>query len=56
MPRYQLMPALKWLRLLVNHIPDKYEHSGSDITATIPTAHEAQEHKANTIMTPLRRS
>jgi hypothetical protein len=24
---YQLMPALKWLRLLLNHIPDKYEHS-----------------------------
>ena len=23
---YQLMPALKWLRLLLNHIPDKYEH------------------------------
>ena len=20
------MPALKWLRLLMNHIPDKYEH------------------------------
>ena len=23
---YQLMPALKWLRLLMNHIPGKYEH------------------------------
>jgi cbb3-type cytochrome oxidase maturation protein len=23
---YQLIPALKWLRLLMNHIPDKYEH------------------------------
>lgn len=23
---YQLMPALKWLRLLMNHTPDKYEH------------------------------
>ena len=23
---YQLMPALKWLRLLMNHIPDEYEH------------------------------
>ena len=23
---YQLMPALKWLRLLLNHAPDKYEH------------------------------
>jgi hypothetical protein len=23
---YQLMPGLKWLRLLMNHIPDKYEH------------------------------
>ena len=23
---YQLMPALKWLRMLMNHIPDKYEH------------------------------
>jgi hypothetical protein len=23
---YQLMAALKWLRLLMNHIPDKYEH------------------------------
>lgn len=23
---FQLMPALKWLRLLMNHIPDKYEH------------------------------
>jgi hypothetical protein len=23
---YQLMSALKWLRLLMNHIPDKYEH------------------------------
>jgi hypothetical protein len=20
------MPALKWLRMLMNHIPDKYEH------------------------------
>jgi hypothetical protein len=20
------MPALKWLRLLLNHVPDKYEH------------------------------
>ncbi len=20
------MPAIKWLRLLMNHIPDKYEH------------------------------
>lgn len=20
------MPALKWLRLLLNHIPDRYEH------------------------------
>ncbi len=23
---YQLMPALRWLRLLMNHVPDKYEH------------------------------
>ena len=23
---YQLMPALQWLRLLLNHVPDKYEH------------------------------
>lgn len=23
---YQLMPALKWLRMLMNHIPDKYQH------------------------------
>ncbi len=23
---YQLMPALKWLRRLLNHAPDKYEH------------------------------
>ncbi len=23
---YQLMPALKWLRLLLNHVPDRYEH------------------------------
>ena len=23
---YQLMPAIKWLRMLMNHIPDKYEH------------------------------
>ena len=23
---YQLMSALKWLRLLMNHIPDRYEH------------------------------
>jgi hypothetical protein len=23
---YQLMPALEWLRLLMNHIPDKHEH------------------------------
>ena len=23
---YQLMPALKWLRMLINHIPDKYQH------------------------------
>ncbi len=23
---YQLMPAIKWLRLLMNHIPDRYEH------------------------------
>ncbi len=23
---YQLMTELKWLRLLLNHIPDKYEH------------------------------
>lgn len=23
---YQLMPALQWLRMLMNHIPDKYEH------------------------------
>lgn len=23
---YQLMSALQWLRLLMNHIPDKYEH------------------------------
>jgi hypothetical protein len=23
---YQLMPALKWLRLLLNHVPGKYEH------------------------------
>jgi hypothetical protein len=23
---YQLMPALKWLRLLLNHVPDEYEH------------------------------
>ena len=23
---YQLMPALRWLRLLMNHIPNKYEH------------------------------
>ena len=23
---YQLTPALKWLRLSMNHIPDKYEH------------------------------
>ena len=23
---YQLMPALKWLRLLLNHVPNKYEH------------------------------
>lgn len=24
--KYQLMPTLKWLRLLMNHIPDKHEH------------------------------
>ena len=23
---YQLMPAVTWLRLLLNHVPDKYEH------------------------------
>lgn len=23
---YQLMPALKWLRMLTNHISDKHEH------------------------------
>ena len=23
---YELMPALKWLRLLMNHIPDNNEH------------------------------
>ena len=23
---YQLMPAIKWLRLLMNHIPDRHEH------------------------------
>ena len=23
---YQLMPAIKWLQLLMNHIPDSYEH------------------------------
>ena len=23
---YELMPALQWLRLLMNHVPDKYEH------------------------------
>ena len=23
---FQLMPALKWLRLLLNHVPDNYEH------------------------------
>ena len=23
---YQLVPAIKWLRMLINHIPDKYEH------------------------------
>jgi hypothetical protein len=23
---HQLMPAIKWLRMLMNHIPDKYEH------------------------------
>jgi len=23
---YQLMPAVTWLRLLMNHVPDKYEH------------------------------
>ena len=23
---YQLMPALKWLRRRLNHIPGKYEH------------------------------
>jgi len=23
---YQVMPALKWLRLLMNHIPDNHEH------------------------------
>jgi hypothetical protein len=44
---YPLMPALKWLRLLMNHIPDKYEHSGSDITATTPTVHGAQESRPN---------
>jgi hypothetical protein len=40
---YLLMPALKWLRLLINHIPDKYEHSGSATTATIPTVRLARE-------------
>ncbi|NIV47422.1 MAG: hypothetical protein GWN46_11730 [Gammaproteobacteria bacterium] len=23
---YQLMPAIQWLRMLMNHVPDKYEH------------------------------
>ena len=23
---FQLMPALKWLRLLLNHVPEKYQH------------------------------
>ena len=48
---YQLMPALKWLRLLMNHIPDKYEHLGTVITATIPTAHGVQERSLNRAMT-----
>jgi len=24
--KYQLMPPLKSMRMLLNHIPDKYEH------------------------------
>ncbi len=23
---FQLVPAPKWLRLLLNHVPEKYEH------------------------------
>ena len=23
---YRLMPAINWLRLLMNHAPDRYEH------------------------------
>ncbi len=44
---YQLMPALKWLRLLMNHIPDKFEHLGTVIAATIPTARGVQEDWLN---------
>jgi hypothetical protein len=35
---YQLMPALKWLRLL-NHVPDKYEHSGSVLRLLLQPLH-----------------
>ena len=44
---YQLMPGLKWLRLLMNHIPDKYEHLGTATTATIPTARAVPEDWRN---------
>jgi hypothetical protein len=36
---YQLMPALKWLRLLLNHVPDKYEHSGSVLRLLLQPLH-----------------
>ncbi len=47
---YQLMPALKWLRMLVNHIPDKYEHLGTATTATIPTVRGAREGSSRMVM------
>lgn len=52
---YQLMPAVKWLRLLLNHIPDKYEHSGSGIMATTPTARGAHEDWPSKTKTSMRR-
>ena len=52
---YQLMPALKWLWLLLNRTPDKYEHLVRyyGYTPTAPAVNGARLH-AERPSTPMR--
>jgi hypothetical protein len=51
---YQLMQAIKWLRRLMNHLPDNYEHLGIAITIENPVVRAARPGSTRIEMTQPR--